>query len=164
VSHLENAFLHIESLAMMPGRALIHPHTCLLEVARLSLTSTVSLKRGILTAVAAEMYGDGRSETLVGEAIEGIRGQVFMVTKILPPNAFARGTVKVCEARLKRFGVESIDLYLLQWRGRLALAETLEGLSQLREHGQIKACGVSNFNVADMEELFSRRMMEGAAR
>jgi diketogulonate reductase-like aldo/keto reductase len=119
-----------------------------------------ALRRGVELGMrvidTAEMYGDGRSETLVGEAIQGIRDQVFLVSKVLPSNASARGTVKACEASLKRLGLESIDLYLLHWRGRFALAETLEGFSHLREQGKIRAWGVSNFDVADMEELFAQ--------
>jgi diketogulonate reductase-like aldo/keto reductase len=118
-----------------------------------------ALRRGIelgMTVIdTAEMYGDGRSETLVGEAIKGVRDQVFLVSKVLPSNASVQGTVKACEASLKRLGVETLDLYLLHWRGRFALTETLEGFSRLRQQGKIKAWGVSNFDLEDMEELFA---------
>lgn len=117
-----------------------------------------ALRRGVELGLqvidTAEMYGDGRSETLVGEAIRGIREQVYLVSKILPSHASTEGTVKACEASLKRLGVEALDLYLLHWRGRVALADTVEGFERLQEQGKIKAWGVSNFDVSDMEELF----------
>ena len=117
-----------------------------------------ALRRGIALGMrvidTAEMYGDGRSEALVGEAIQGLRDSVFLVSKVLPSHASANGTVKACEASLKRLGVESLDLYLLHWRGRFALAETLKGFDRLQQQGKIKAWGVSNFDVADMQELF----------
>ena len=102
----------------------------------------------------AEMYGDGKAEILVGEAIQGHRDQVFLVSKVFPPNASARGTVEACEASRKRMRVEAIDFYLLLWRGRFALADTLEGFDRLQQQGKIKAWGVSNFDVDDMEKLF----------
>jgi diketogulonate reductase-like aldo/keto reductase len=124
-----------------------------------------ALRRGIELGMrvidTAEMYGDGRSETLVGEAIQGLRDQVFLVSKVLPSNASTEGSVTACEASLKRLGVESLDLYLLHWRGRFALAETIEGFHRLQQQGKIKAWGVSNFDVADMEELFA--LDEGAS-
>jgi diketogulonate reductase-like aldo/keto reductase len=117
-----------------------------------------ALRRGIelgMTVIdTAEMYGDGKSETLAGEAIKGVRDQVFLVSKVLPSNASALGTVKACDASLKRLGVETLDLYLLHWRGRFPLKETLEGFRWVRKQGKIKAWGVSNFDVEDMEELF----------
>ena len=117
-----------------------------------------ALRRGVELELqvidTAEMYGDGRSETLVGEAVRGMREQVYLVSKVLPSHASAEGTVKACEASLKRLGVDALDLYLLHWRGRFALAETVEGFGRLQQGGKIKAWGVSNFDVPDMEELF----------
>lgn len=112
------------------------------------------LELGMQVIDTAEMYGDGRSETLVGEALADVRDQVYLVSKVLPSHASARGTVQACEASLKRLGVGSLDLYLLHWRGRFALKENIEGFQRLQQDGRIKAWGVSNFDVADMEELF----------
>lgn len=112
------------------------------------------LELGMQVIDTAEMYGDGRSETLVGEAISGVQDQVYLISKVLPLHASARGTIQACEASLKRLGVSSLDLYLLHWRGCFALKETLEGFQHLQQDGKIKAWGVSNFDVADMEELF----------
>jgi diketogulonate reductase-like aldo/keto reductase len=128
------------------------------EAAGKRVEEIAALRRGIelgmIVIDTAEMYGDGRSETLVGEAIRGVRDQVYLVSKVLPSNASAEGTVRACEASLKRLGVETLDLYLLHWRGRFALTKTLEGFHRLQKQGKVKAWGVSNFDVADMEELF----------
>lgn len=118
-----------------------------------------TLRRGIecgLTLIdTAEMYGSGRSEKLVGEAIAGLRDQVYLVSKVLPSNASLEGTVQACEASLKRLGVETLDLYLLHWRGRYRLEETVKAFERLMGQGKIRAWGVSNLDVDDMEELFS---------
>lgn len=119
---------------------------------------TAALRRGIRLGLqvidTAEMYGDGRSETLVGEAIRGIREQSYLVSKVLPSHASAEGVVIACEASLKRLGVDALDLYLLHWRGRFALEETVKGFERLQQQGKIKEWGVSNFDVSDMQELF----------
>jgi len=116
-----------------------------------------TLQRGIecgMTAIdTAEMYGNGRSETLVGEAIAGIRDQVKLVSKVLPSNASIEGTIRSCEASLRRLQTETIDLYLLHWRGRYPPADTVEGFLRLQQQGKIRAWGVSNFDVSDMQEL-----------
>jgi diketogulonate reductase-like aldo/keto reductase len=118
-----------------------------------------TLRRGIecgLTLIdTAEMYGAGRSESLVGEAIGGQRDRVYLVTKVLPSNASFDGTVRACEASLKRLRTEAVDLYLLHWRGRYPLHETVRAFEQLLKEGKIRAWGVSNFDVDDMEELFA---------
>ena len=112
------------------------------------------LELGLQVIDTAEMYGDGRSELLVGEAIKGLRQQAYLVSKVLPSHASAVDTATACESSLKRLGVEALDLYLLHWRGRVALAETVQGFERLQQQGKIRAWGVSNFDVADMEELF----------
>jgi len=117
-----------------------------------------ALRRGVelgMTLIdTAEMYGNGRSESLVGEAIAPLRDRVQLVSKVLPSNASIDGTVRACEATLKRLKVETLDLYLLHWRGRYPLRDTVEAFGRLREQGKIRAWGVSNFDVDDMEELF----------
>jgi diketogulonate reductase-like aldo/keto reductase len=111
------------------------------------------IELGMKLIDTAEMYGDGASEELVGAAIAGRRDQVFLVSKVLPQNATRRGTIAACERSLRRLGSECIDLYLLHWRGGVPLAETLEGFEALMRDGKIRQWGVSNFDVADMEEL-----------
>jgi aldehyde reductase len=118
-----------------------------------------ALRRGIelgLTLVdTAEMYGDGRSESLVGEAIAGLRDEVFLVSKVYPHNASRRGMPKSCDASLQRLGVDTIDLYLLHWPGGVPLAETVEAFESLQRAGKIRHWGVSNFDAEGMQELWN---------
>lgn len=113
----------------------------------------VGIERGMTLIDTAEMYGDGRSERLVGQAISGRRDKVFLVSKVLPGNASRKGTVTACEASLKRLGTDMIDLYLLHWRGSFPLAETFEAFAKLKADGKIRHYGVSNFDVADVREM-----------
>jgi len=101
----------------------------------------------------AEMYGDGAAEELVGEAIGGVREQVFVVSKAYPQNASRDRLRLACEASLRRLGTDRIDLYLLHWRGRVPLSETVEAMQVLQAEGKIRNWGVSNLDTADMEEL-----------
>jgi diketogulonate reductase-like aldo/keto reductase len=115
----------------------------------------VSLRRGIelgLTHIdTAEMYGSGAVEELIGEAIAGKRDQVVLVSKVLPQNASREGAVRACERSLKRLRTDRLDGYLLHWPSRHPLEETLAGFRQLRDAGKIRWCGVSNFDVGDLE-------------
>jgi diketogulonate reductase-like aldo/keto reductase len=111
------------------------------------------IELGMTLIDTAEMYGDGAAEELVGAAIAGRRDKVFLVSKVLPQNATRRGTIAACERSLQRLDTDRIDLYLLHWRGGVPLAETLEGFEALVRAGKIRQWGVSNFDVADMEEL-----------
>jgi aldehyde reductase len=117
-----------------------------------------SIRRGIelgLTLIdTAEMYGEGASEELVGEAIAGLRDEVFLVSKVYPHNASRRAMVKSCDASLKRLGVETIDLYLLHWQGAVPLAETVEAFEALQRAGKIRHWGVSNFDTEAMQQLW----------
>jgi diketogulonate reductase-like aldo/keto reductase len=101
----------------------------------------------------AEMYADGGAERLVGEAIKGRRNEVFLVSKVLPQNATRHGTMAACNRSLARLGVHEIDLYLLHWRGLIPLEETIDAFEALMGEGKIRHWGVSNFDVADMQEL-----------
>ncbi|MDQ0192042.1 diketogulonate reductase-like aldo/keto reductase [Paenibacillus wynnii] len=101
----------------------------------------------------AEMYGDGKSELLVGEAIKGIREEVFLVSKVYPHNAGQERIVTSCEESLRRLGTDYLDLYLLHWRGNIPLEETVEGMEQLVTQGKIARWGVSNLDTEDMKEL-----------
>jgi diketogulonate reductase-like aldo/keto reductase len=103
----------------------------------------------------AEMYGDGRVEELVGETLAGRRQELFLVSKVLPENASRRGTVAACERSLRRLRTDHLDAYLLHWRGEHPLAGTIEAFETLRESGKIRAWGVSNFDVADLEEAIA---------
>jgi diketogulonate reductase-like aldo/keto reductase len=103
----------------------------------------------------AEMYGDGDSERLVGEAIKGIREDVFLVSKVYPHNSGLNKISTACENSLKRLGTDHLDLYLLHWRGNIPLGETIEGMERLKKEGKISRWGVSNFDTNDMEELWN---------
>jgi len=108
---------------------------------------------GMTLIDTAEMYGEGRSEQLVAQAIKGRRGEVFIVSKVLPSNASRNGTLQACEASLSRLGTDVIDLYLLHWRGSYPLSDTFAAFEQLKAEGKIRHYGVSNFDVADMAEM-----------
>jgi diketogulonate reductase-like aldo/keto reductase len=116
-----------------------------------------SLRRGIelgLTLIdTAEMYGDGRAETLVGEAIEGRRDQVFIVSKVYPHNASRRAMADACHSSLRRLRTEVIDLYLLHWPGEVPLDETVQAFDALQRDGKIRHWGVSNFDTELMQSL-----------
>ena len=122
------------------------------EVAALRL----GIDLGMTLIDTAEMYGDGGAEEVVGDAIEGQRDHVFIVTKAYPHNASRTKLPKACERSLKRLRIETIDLYLLHWREKTPpLEETVEAFEKLRSAGKIKRWGVSNFDVDDMKELWS---------
>jgi diketogulonate reductase-like aldo/keto reductase len=112
-----------------------------------------ALDIGISLLDTAEIYANGGSERIVGEAIAGRRDQVFLVTKVAPSNASRQGTIRACEASLKRLGTEVIDLYLLHWIGGTPVAQTIDAFERLRADGKIRAWGVSNFDTADMEHM-----------
>jgi diketogulonate reductase-like aldo/keto reductase len=116
-------------------------------------TIRAGLDQGITLIDTAEMYGDGGSERMVGEAIAGKREGLFLVSKVLPHNASREGTIKACERSLKHLGTDRLDLYLLHWRGRYPLAETVEAFETLKAQGKIARWGVSNFDIEDMDEL-----------
>jgi diketogulonate reductase-like aldo/keto reductase len=115
----------------------------------------MGLDLGLTLIETAEMYADGEAEALVGEAIDGRRDEVFLVSKVLPENAGRRDVVAACERSLWRLGTDHLDLYLLHWRGNIPLEETLEGFNALVTAGKIRSWGVSNFDVLDMRELYT---------
>ena len=108
---------------------------------------------GMTLVDTAEMYGDGATEELVGDALAGLRDDVFLVSKVYPHHASRRGVAAACDASLKRLRTDRLDLYLLHWRGSVPLAETVEGFNALQRAGKIRHWGVSNFDTADMAEL-----------
>jgi len=118
------------------------------EIAALRL----GLDLGLTLIDTAEMYGDGRSEKLIAEAIAGRRDEVFLVSKVLPGNATRHGTLTACERSLRHLNTDRIDLYLLHWRGGVPFAETLEALQALQRAGKICHYGVSNLDLAEMRE------------
>ena len=120
-------------------------------------SAIAALRRGLdlgMTHIdTAEMYGD--AELVVAEAIAGRRDEVFLVSKVLPSNASRRGTLAACETSLKRLKTDRLDCYLLHWRGRYDLEDTVAAFDQLRREGKILSWGVSNFDVDDLEETLA---------
>ena len=116
-----------------------------------------ALRRGIELGMThidtAEMYGAGRSEELVGEAIGGFpREQLFIVSKVLPEHGGRAHLQRACEQSLQRLGIDELDCYLLHWRGDVDLAETMEGLERLVQSGKVRSIGVSNLDPWDLRD------------
>ncbi|MEP6885429.1 MAG: aldo/keto reductase, partial [Gammaproteobacteria bacterium] len=120
-------------------------------------SAIAALQRGLdlgLTHIdTAEMYGSGACESLVAKAIDGRRDEVFLVSKVLPSNASKRGTLAACEKSLARLRTDRLDCYLLHWRGAHPLEETIAAFDTLLRTGKILSWGVSNFDVADLDEV-----------
>ena len=115
----------------------------------------LGIELGMTLIDTAEMYGSGGSEEMIARAIEGVRDQLFIVSKVYPHNASRSGVVAACERSLARLRTDRLDLYLLHWRGGVPLAETVEGFESLVRAGKIRHWGVSNFDTDDMEALFA---------
>lgn len=113
------------------------------------------LDLGLTHIDTAEMYGSGAAERLVGEAIAGRRDEVFLVSKVLPENASAGGTLAACDRSLQALRTDRLDCYLLHWRGRHPLSETIGAFQRLKSDGKILSWGVSNFDVDDLEEALA---------
>jgi len=126
-------------------------------------TLRLGLDLGVTLIDTAEMYGEGRAEELISEAIVGRRDQVFLVSKVYPHNATRQGAVQACERSLRRLKTDRIDLYLLHWRGSVPLAETMDAFLALQSTGKIRHHGVSNLDLGDMQELWAVRSGAGIA-
>ncbi len=128
---------------------------------------------GMTLIDTAEMYGMGRSERLICDALDGMsvaggplrepdgsraktldREELFIVSKVLPSNAGRPDIFESCDNTLENLGVDYLDLYLLHWVGAVPFAETVACMEELVEEGKIRAWGVSNFDTDDMEELW----------
>src|SRR6201993_5547568 len=113
------------------------------------------LSLGMTLIDTAEMYGDGRSEKLIGRVIAGQRDRVFLVSKVWPTHVSGDGIARACEASLARLGTNYLDLYLLHWPSPdIDLSSLVAAFENLRRAGTIRGWGVSNFKVSDMEDLF----------
>ena len=111
------------------------------------------IELGMTLIDTAEMYGEGETESWLGEALGGVREQVFLVSKAYPQNATRARLPLACEASLKRLRTDRLDLYLLHWRGGARLGETVEAMQALQQAGKIRHWGVSNLDLEDMQEL-----------
>jgi diketogulonate reductase-like aldo/keto reductase len=142
------------TLAQEPAFSLIGQGTWMIEshpapqaVAALQL----GIDLGMTLIDTAEMYGSGRAEEVVANALRGRRDSVFLVSKVLPSNASYDGTRRACERSLRRLGIDTLDLYLLHWPGHHPIAETMRGLESLVDDGMTRYIGVSNFDVEDLK-------------
>ena len=121
----------------------------------------LALDIGYRVIDTAEMYGEGGAETLLGDALVGalrgplVREQLFIVSKVLPQHACVEGMIAACERSLRRLRLDCLDLYLLHWRGRVPLKETVDAFEVLQRRGWIRHWGVSNFDLVDMRELMA---------
>jgi diketogulonate reductase-like aldo/keto reductase len=118
--------------------------------------AVAALRRGLDLAMThidtAELYGSGKAEEIVAEAIAGKRDKVFLVSKVLPQNASRSGTKAACERSLKRLKTDRLDCYLLHWRGSFSLEETFAAFADLKTEGKILSWGVSNFDEGDLNK------------
>ena len=117
-------------------------------------TLQMGLDMGLRLVDTAEMYGEGLSESLIGEALAGRRDQAYLVSKVYPHNASRKGAVAACERSLRRLGTDHLDLYLLHWRGDVPFEDTIEAFQTLQAAGKIRHFGVSNLDLSDMEEFW----------
>jgi diketogulonate reductase-like aldo/keto reductase len=115
-------------------------------------TLKLGLDLGLTHIDTAEMYGNGRAEELVGEAIAGRRDEVFLVSKVLPSNASYEGTLKACKQTLKRLNTDRLDLYLLHWPGNHPIGETMRAMEKLVDDNLVRFIGVSNFDLEELKE------------
>ena len=123
----------------------------------------LGIELGMTLIDTAEMYGSGGAEEMVAQAAEGLRDDLFIVSKVYPHNASRAGVVAACERSLERLRTDRIDLYLLHWRGSIPLTETLEGFERLMRDGKIRHYGVSNFDRADMADWMALKGGENVA-
>jgi diketogulonate reductase-like aldo/keto reductase len=134
------------SASLAQGR---HPEAAEEEALR------TGLSLGMTVIDTAEVYSDGRSEKLIGRVIAGQRDRVFLVSKVESTHVMGGGMARACDASLGRLGTDHLDLYLLHWPSRdTELSAMVAAFESLRAAGKIRAWGVSNFKVSDMEDLF----------
>lgn len=110
---------------------------------------------GITLIDTAEMYGEGGAEEVIAEAVKGRRDKLFIVSKVYPHNASRTGVVAACDRSLRRLKTDRVDLYLLHWPGSHPIGETVGGFQQLQKAGKIRRWGVSNFDLAEMKDVWS---------
>ncbi|MGJ8526476.1 putative oxidoreductase [Halomonadaceae bacterium LMG 33818] len=115
----------------------------------------LGLDLGLTLIDTAEMYGNGRSEDIVGRALKGRRNDAYLVSKVLPSNASLKDVKRACERSLSYLNTDYLDMYLLHWRGGTPLEETIQGFEELKQEGKIREWGVSNFDSDDINDLIT---------
>ncbi|MBU6113413.1 MULTISPECIES: aldo/keto reductase [Mammaliicoccus] len=115
-----------------------------------------AINQGANVIDTAEMYGDGASEELIGEAIESYdREKLYIISKVHPQNASKDKVLTSIDNSLKRLRTDYIDLYLLHWKSQYPLEETISAFEEAKKLGKIKEWGVSNFDTSDVKHLLS---------
>src|SRR5437764_10051845 len=122
-------------------------------------TLRLGLDLGMTHIDTAEMYGNGRAEELVGEAIAGRRDEVFLASKVLPSNASYAGTLRACERSLRRLNTDHLDLYMLHWSGSYPIEETMRAMQKLIEQGSIRFAGVSNLDIDELGPAYKAQQL-----
>ncbi|WP_339845490.1 aldo/keto reductase [Paenibacillus sp. FSL W7-1088] len=111
------------------------------------------IRNGLTLIDTAEEYGNGGAEKIVGQAIHGIRDDVFLVTKVSAKNCSYKGVLRAAEASLERLKTSHIDLYLQHWPSQQHdVSETMGAMTELVNKGLVKYVGVSNFSIQLMKE------------
>ncbi|HCM84687.1 MULTISPECIES: aldo/keto reductase [Enterococcus] len=114
----------------------------------------IGVELGAQVIDTAEMYGEGKSEILVGEAIQSVkRENIFLISKVLPENSSKELLPQSLDQSLKRLNVDYLDMYLLHWQGDVSLEETAEAMQRMKQLGKIKSWGVSNIDYSDLQRL-----------
>ncbi|WP_320420565.1 aldo/keto reductase [Mammaliicoccus lentus] len=115
-----------------------------------------AINQGANVIDTAEMYGDGASEELIGEAIQSYdREKLYIISKVHPENASRDKVLTSIDNSFKRLRTDYIDLYLLHWKSQYPLEETISAFEEAKNLGKIKEWGVSNFDTSDMKHLLS---------
>lgn len=115
-----------------------------------------AINQGANVIDTAEIYGDGASEELIGEAIQSYdREKLYIISKVHPENASRDKVLTSIDNSLKRLRTDYIDLYLLHWKSQYPLEETISAFEEAKNLGKIKEWGVSNFDTSDMKHLLS---------
>ena len=118
-----------------------------------------SSELGVNLVDTAEAYGNGHSETVLGQAIAKVgRENLVVATKVFGSHLRYEELQKACDASLARLGIEQIDLYQIHWPDpweQIPLKHTMRAMEKLYTEGKIRAIGVSNFAVRDLEEASS---------
>jgi diketogulonate reductase-like aldo/keto reductase len=117
-------------------------------------TLQIGLDLGMTHIDTAEMYGNGKAEELVSQAIAVRKGEdIFLASKVLPSNASFEGTIKSCKNSLKRLKTDYLDLYMLHWPSAYhSISDTMKAMEKLVKDNLIRFIGVSNFDLKELQQ------------
>ncbi len=113
-----------------------------------------SIELGVNTFDTAEVYGDGHSETVLGQALKGTdRDSCVVISKVFKPSMKHDLLIKACERSLKHLGMDYLDVYFLHYPvDNVPIGEIMEAMLELKEKGLIRAIGVSNFSLEQLQD------------